>query len=399
MAYVEERGNSIRICVNCGYDENGKRKIITKTLRIPEGTAKKERARMIREASDELERKVKGGSVVQNERLKFKDFALGMYDKNHLATLKLKTAQDYRAIIRDRLIGYFGEMLLVNITPLDVRKWISQLDRADGSGKPLSENSKGVWFRTLSAIMGKAEEWDLIESNPCKKVKQPRKPQSDVRALEEADVIKIFSKFEECEDVRKVILMKILLLTGMRSAECSGLEWRDIDFEKCSIKVEREAVYVRGIGIQESTPKSQSSRRVIAIPKELADDLIAYQAIQAQWISERGDLWIGERGERAKLFTQFNGLPVANFTIQSWVEKYLKWCEVPYVPPHGLRHTFASILIANGVDARTASAQLGHSSPSLVYNTYANPQESAKRRSAEILSDIVSKKPGNEPEN
>ena len=391
MAFVEERGNSVRVRVDCGLDENGKKRIISKTIKLPVGISKKEKERLIRQASDEIERKVKGGSVIQNERMKFREFALGMYDKNHLSTLKLKTAQDYRAIIRDRLIPYFGEMQIENITPLDVRKWISQLDRADGSSRPLSDNSKGVWFRTLSAILGKAEEWELIESNPCKKVKQPRKPQSDVRALEEADVIKIFSKFGECDDIRKVILMKVLLLTGMRSAECSGLEWRDINFEECTIKVEREAVYVRGIGIQESTPKSQSSRRIIAIPKELADDLRTYKEIQEVWISERGDLWIGGKGDHAKLFTQFNGKPVANFTIQSWVEKFLKWCEVPYVPPHGLRHTFASILIANGVDARTTSAQLGHSSPALVYNTYANPQESAKRKSAELLGDLLSK--------
>ena len=113
------------------------------------------------------------------------------------------------------------------------------------------------------------------------------------------------------------------------------------------------------------------------------------------WIEERGDLWIGGRGDHDNLFTQFNGLPVSNYTVQSWVEKFLKWCEVPYVPPHGLRHTFASNLIAHGVDARTASVQLGHSSPALVYNTYANPQESAKRKSAELLSWLVFNKPEN----
>lgn len=56
---------------------------------------------------------------------------------------------------------------------------------------------------------------------------------------------------------------------------------------------------------------------------------------------------------------------------------------------------FASILIAHGVDARTASAQLGHSSPALVYNTYVNSQESAKRESAELLGGIVFNKPEN----
>ena len=68
--------------------------------------------------------------------------------------------------------------------------------------------------------------------------------------------------------------MKVLLLTGMRSSEAAGLEWRDFDNDR-SLKIERESIYVRGVGVSESTPKSQSSRRVIIIPEELANDLKA----------------------------------------------------------------------------------------------------------------------------
>ncbi len=397
MAHIEERGNSVRIRIDCGIDSNGKRKVKSHTIKIPDGTSKRERARMIQAACDEFERKVKGGSSVDNAKLKFKDFVSGLYEKNHLSTLKPKTADGYRTVIRDRLIEYFGEMLLQDITPLDVRKWLASLNRKDGNEKPLSENSKGNWFRTLSAIMGKAEEWELIESNPCKKVKQPRKPQSDVRALSQEDVIKIFNGFEKFEDDRIVILMKILLLTGIRSGECSGLEWGDIDFDNCSIQIQREAIYIRGEGIKETTPKSKSSQRAVFIPMAFCDDLKAYREKQLQDIEDRGDLWIGEKGNRCKLFTQFNGLPVSNFTIHFWVEKYLKWVDVPFVPPHGLRHTFASILIANGMDARTAAAQMGHSQPSLVYNTYANPQDSAKRRAANLMGDLFLKESSDDP--
>ena len=62
---------------------------------------------------------------------------------------------------------------------------------------------------------------------------------------------------------------------------------------------------------------------------------------------------------------------------------------MPYVTVHGLRHTYASLLIANGVDVRTAAAQLGHSSPSLTMNVYANPQNEAKRRAGNLIADIA----------
>ena len=56
---------------------------------------------------------------------------------------------------------------------------------------------------------------------------------------------------------------------------------------------------------------------------------------------------------------------------------------------HGLRHTYASILISNNIDARTAAAQLGHQSPSLTMNVYCNPQNAAKRRAGDLIGNLM----------
>lgn len=89
------------------------------------------------------------------------------------------------------------------------------------------------------------------------------------------------------------------------------------------------------------------------------------------------------------IITQFNGSPVHASTIRKWIKKAFEFCEVPYVTVHGLRHTYASLLIANGVDVRTTASQLGHSSPSLTLNTYANPQNEAKRRAGDLIGTIA----------
>lgn len=279
-------------------------------------------------------------------------------------------------------------MPVSNITPLDVRGWLASLDRRDGKDIDLSRNTSGSWFRTLSAILGKAYEWEIIDENPCKRVKSPAKPQSDVQALQLEDVQKIITKLPEYHDPRARMLILLLLNTGIREAEAAGLEWRDIDFERSMISITRTSQYIPGKGMIESTPKSKSSVRKIPISYDLAEEFRRYREWQDSEIRRLDELYEGKKGEEARLFTTWEGKPILDSTLRSWLRKFLAWCGVPHVSVHGLRHTFASILIANGTDPRTAAALLGQSSPALVMNVYANPQNEAKSRAIRRLNGL-----------
>lgn len=384
---IEKRNGSYRFRVSVG-SENGKYKYKKMTYKPPKGLTARQEAKAVNEAAEAFERRVKGGANVQFDKLRFEDFAHGLYMKNHGVTLKLKTRREYEIIIDTRLIPYFGKMYLREITPLDVRGWLASLERSDGSDGKLSENSKGVWFRTLSAVLGKAEEWELIDNNPCKKVKAPRKAHSEVKALQMSDFVRVFQKLPEYEDIRIKTLVAILLYTGIREAEAAGLEWQDFNVFNNSVSIRRTVSYIPGVGVHEDTPKSAAGYRTIFYPPELAEALALYREWQTREIKARGDLWTGATGDKAKLFTQFNGDLIHDATLREWTKKFMTWAGVPYVTVHGLRHTFASVLTANGIDARTTAAQLGHSSPALVMNVYANSQTSAQIHAAEVLGAI-----------
>ena len=138
----------------------------------------------------------------------------------------------------------------------------------------------------------------------------------------------------------------------------------------------------------ESTPKSKTSVRNIPIADDLIKELYKYRVWQQEKIADLGECYEGKPGDEARLFTTWEGRPVYDSTLRKWLTKFLEWCEVPRVTVHGLRHTFASVLIANGTDARTTAALLGHSSPALVMNVYANAQDEAKTRAINNLSSV-----------
>ena len=129
---IQKRNKAYRIIVSCGYDDSGKQIRHTTTFNPPKGLTSKQEQKAVLEFGEQFERKIRGGSFVQYNRMTFKSFCYDLYIKNHLPSLKPKTASGYRTIIEKRLIPYFGDMLIRNITSLDVRKWLASLERTDG---------------------------------------------------------------------------------------------------------------------------------------------------------------------------------------------------------------------------------------------------------------------------
>ena len=94
--YYRESGNKVRFFIDCGIDSTGKKVIKSKQVSLPAGLPKKKRKQMIQEIGEEYENRIKGGANKDSDKLKFKDFVTGLYETNHLATLKPKTAYGYR---------------------------------------------------------------------------------------------------------------------------------------------------------------------------------------------------------------------------------------------------------------------------------------------------------------
>ena len=109
--------------------------------------------------------------------------------------------------------------------------------------RKLSNSTIQHFHRLLSSILGKAVRWEYIDRNPAvyctpPKVERGRKQLPDYhQAIALADCL-------ETEDIKHKTMTLLLLYSGMRKGELLGLEWKDIDFDNCSISIERASQYI-----------------------------------------------------------------------------------------------------------------------------------------------------------
>lgn len=140
-------------------------------------------------------------------------------------------------------------------------------------------------------------------------------------------------------------------------------------------------------------PKTKHGFRKVAIPHFLTQRI---KAMKTDWLRYRlsvGDFWQG--GEW--LFIQENG-KLMNYSTpyQAFHDSILRYNEchpepLPVIPLHGLRHTSATLLIANNQDIRSVSARLGHAETSTTLNIYTHFLESTDKKSADILENVLAK--------
>lgn len=166
----------------------------------------------------------------------------------------------------------------------------------------------------------------------------------------------------------------LALYSGMRIGEICALQWKDIDFRKNVIHITKtiQRVYIkdkeqRVSKIIITTPKTQHSEREIPISKGFSLELKKYKTHYNDYILSGTNKWVEPR------------------TYRRFFDRILKKAKIDRINFHGLRHTFASNCIKLGVDYKTVSELLGHSTVNITLNLYVHPQMSQKKRCIDLI--------------
>lgn len=179
--------------------------------------------------------------------------------------------------------------------------------------------------------------------------------------------------------------VKCTLHTGMRRRECCGLNWDDVDFDNCTINIQRSLLYLPEKGVFENDTKTYSSRRVIKVGQDIIDMLKEFRKWQDSEAVRMRDKWI----DSGKIFTAWNGKPINPGTVTSWFHKFIQDNGLPQISIHGLRHTNASIMISSGVPITTTAKRLGHSTSATTSRVYAHAIASADAVAAQVIQSVL----------
>ncbi len=191
--------------------------------------------------------------------------------------------------------------------------------------------------------------------------------------------------------VRKAleIVYSIAINTGMRQGEILGLPWKNIDFEKGIIHV-NQTLANYGTEIV-TTTKNDSSRRSIAIPKELVKELREYKHEQNKAIIKLGALY----ENNGLVNASEKGTPLSPNNLRRNFNLYIAKAKVNKIRFHDLRHTHASLLLKDGTNPKIIAERLGHANTRMTLDRYSHLFPNLQAETAEQFGRILYDQTGN----
>lgn len=300
------------------------------------------------------------GTYSPPKKILFKDFTETWLKDS--AGLKPTTLQFYRTLVKTHLAPAFGSLALHQISPQLIKSFQSRCLNEKG----LSPKTTNSLLTTLKTVLNYAEWSGHIRENPAKRVKPVRVNRKEMEFLTPE---KIRLLLDHSDEPAKT-LFQTAVLTGVRIGELLALQWGDIDWHSDVIHVCRTLYFrfwrdnsAENANREErkwafSTPKSRNSSRTIRMSPKLREALELHRLVAP--VSPH-DL----------VFCTSKGTPInpRNLVRREFLPA-LSRAGLRRIRFHDLRHTYTTLLIAQGENVKFIQSQLGHASIETTLDRY-----------------------------
>jgi integrase len=306
-------------------------------------------------ALEDVRGKMRRGERVAPTKTTFAEFG-DVWLKSQ-AQLRPRTLEWYAVALRVHLNPRIGRLRLADVTEDDVLRVIAEM-RAAGKA---AWTIRGV-LTPLGRILGSAARRGLIASNPVTRLERGERPKiegREMRVLDSAGIERLLGS----APARYRALLATAVFTGLRQGELLGLTWADVDLDGGLVSV-RKQLDRHG---QRVEPKTPQAVREVGLMPALVRTLRTHRADAfSRGVAKASDF----------VFASETGTPLHyRNVVRRGLDKAMRDAgldEAGRLRFHDLRHTFASLVIAQGLNVVFVSRQLGHSSPNITLSVYSH---------------------------
>lgn len=290
--------------------------------------------------------------------------------------LKARTYDTYESLINTHIIPSLGKIALKNLTTFHIQHFYNEL-----GDYGLSSATIRKIHQIINPALDKAQEQKMIHFNPAKSVELPPLEQKPVRAFSRDEQAAFFEAAKSYSYNEAYIFA---VDTGVRDGELFPLTWKDIDFEKGYVKINKTLIFVKDrenksgnaytLKVQDST-KTKSGVRKIPLTKRSLHLLKELKL---------------KNGTKSELvFPSKNGTFINS---RNFLRCFKTICEKTGLKDfncHTLRHTFATRCFEKGIKPKIVSRWLGHKKVQHTLDIYTHVMPDEEKQAIERLEDDI----------
>ena len=285
-----------------------------------------------------------------------------VYFDDKAPRLKERSIMTKRTLIETKILPYFGDKQMNDITAVDIIKWQNAL---------LNQEYKPTYLRMiqnqLTALFNHAERFYDLKDNPCKKVDKMGRANAKELNFWTKDEFEVFIQcFTEEEEMYRIIFLMLFWL-GCRVGELLALTESDIDLEGGTVSISK-TYFRRNKTDYITAPKTESSNRKITIPQFLQDEI-------KQFLDRQYELMPEER-----IF------PITDRAIQKKMKQKTEQAKLKPIRVHDLRHSHIALLIEKGIQPLVIAQRVGHDSVNTTMNIYGHLYPNKQKQVADLLN-------------
>jgi integrase len=287
----------------------------------------------------------------------------------------------YRDCYKYYIEKSFGEARISSITSRDVQKWVNGLVK-----KPYDSDTVRMSYNVFRGAVRYALDHEMLMKNPLAAVEVPKKEKRKANVLTPEEALKVL---DVCRDEPMGIFAAFLLWAGTRPNEALALQWKDVDWERGSVEIRRNLVWLHGSKWEFDTTKTESGVRSFTLPASYMSWLKEHKRAQLEQRMRVGRDWY----DYDLVFANEVGEPLTPSVYRFLWKKILAKAGLPEertkMRPYDARHTVATLLLLQRTPTKVVAARLGHASTSITEDVYSHVLGAMQEQATDDLERVI----------